>query len=197
MYPYQALIVSINSFPPSLSPCLPSLEDLLLQNEYLPGVILSQPLKKARVTRRGKKIYLEEEIGASLSIPRNSFAGEVEVGLAAGFSGSYELPDDMEPVSPAYVVTANRPVELSNDMTLRMQHTAVNTTDMALVEASLAPSQDRFVLRRSMKAIEHEDRFGVVKSKKLDSTVYRLVKPKDKYEGNGLNCEPCSSLKSR
>ena len=161
---------------------------------------MSQPLKKARVTSKGKEIYLEKEIGASLSIPRNSIDSEVEVGLAAGFSGSHELPEDMQPVSPAYVVTANRPIELSNDMTLRMQHTAVNTTDMALVEAGITASQDRCVLRRSTKAIEHKHRFGVVKVKKLASTVYRLVKPKrskeDRHEGNGLNCELCSSLKS-
>ena len=152
---------------------------------------MSQPLKEARVTSRGKEIYLEEEIGASLSIPRNSVADEVKVGLAAGFSGSHKIPEDMEAVSPAYVVTADKPVELDKNMTLRMQHVAENTTDVVLVEAAITGSQGRCILRKSVKAIDHKPRFGVVKVKKLDSTIYRLVKPKrrkgDKYEGNGLN----------
>ena len=152
---------------------------------------MSQPLKEARVTSRGKEIYLEKEIGASLSIPRNSVAGEVKVGLAAGFSGSHEIPEDMEPVSPAYVVTADKPVELDKNMTLRMQHTVENTTDVVLVEAGITGSPGRCILRRSAKAIEHKHRFGVVKIEKLASAIYRLVKPKrrkgDKYEGNGLN----------
>ena len=152
---------------------------------------MSQPLKETRVTSRGKEIYLEEEIGASLSIPRNSVAGEVKVGLAAVFSGSHEIPEDMEPVSPACVVTADKPVELRKDMTLRMQLPVENTTDVVLVEAAITGSQGRCILRKSAKAIEHKLHFGVVKVKKLASTIYRLVKPKrrkgDKYEGNGLN----------
>ena len=151
---------------------------------------MSQPLKEARVTPRGKEIYLEEEIGVSLSIPRNSVAGEVKVGLAAGFSGSHEIPEDMEPVSPAYVVTADKPVE---NMTLRMQHTVENTNDVVLVEAAITGSPSHYILRRSAKAIEHKLHFGVVKVKELASTIYRLVKPKrrkgDKYESNGLTIE--------
>ena len=149
---------------------------------------MSQPLNEARVTSRGKEIYLEEEIGASLSIRRNSVAGEVKVGLAAVFSGSHEIPEDMEPVSPAYVVTADKPVELRKDMTLRMQHTVENTADVVLVEAAITGSPGCCILSRSAKAIEHKLHFVVVKVKKLTSTIYRLVKPKRrKGEGNGLN----------
>ena len=106
----------------------PPSKDLLHEHEDLPGVILSQLLKEARVTSRGKGIC-REEIGASLVIPRNSVAGEVKVGLAAGFSGSHDIPEGMEAVSPAYVVTADKSMELSKDMTLTMQHTVENTTD--------------------------------------------------------------------
>ena len=152
---------------------------------------MSQPLKEARVTSRGKEIYLEEEIGASLSIPKNSIAGEVKVGLAASFSGSHEIPEDMEPVGPAYVVTTDKPVELDKNMTLRMKHTVENTTGVILVEAGITGSPGQCILRRSAKAIEHKHRFGIVKVKELTSTIYRLVKPKrrkgDKDEGNGLN----------
>ena len=145
---------------------------------------MSQPLKETRVTSRGKEIYLEEEIGASLSIPRNSVAGEVKVGLAAVFSGSHIIPKDMEPVSPAYVVTADKPVELDKNMTLRMQHVAENTTDVVLVEAAITGSQGQYILTKSMNAIEHKHCFGVVaKIKKLASTLYRLVKPKRKKGG--------------
>ena len=78
-------------------------------------------------------------------------------------------------------------MELDKNMTLRMQHTVENTTDVVLVEAAITGSQGRCILRRSTKAIEHKHRFGVVKIKKLASAIYRLVKPKrrkrDKYEG--------------
>ena len=152
---------------------------------------MSQPLKEARVTSRGKEIYLKEEIGASLSIPRNSVAGEVKVGLAAVFSGSHILPKGMEPISPAYVVTADKPVELRKDMTLRMQHTVENTNNVVLMEAAITGSPG-CILKRSAKPIEHiKHHFVVVKFKKLVSTIYRLVKPKrrkgDYNEGNGLN----------
>ena len=64
----------------------------------------------------------------------------------------------MEAVSPAYVVTADKPVELD-----KTQHTAENTA-VVFVEAG---SQGH--------------RFGVVaKTKKLASTLTRLVKPKRK-----------------
>ena len=168
----------------------PPSKDLLHEHEDLPGVILSQPLKEARVTSRGKGICREKEIGASLVIPRNSVAGEVKVGLAAGFSGSHEIPEGMEAVSPAYVVTADKSMELSKDMTLTMQHTVENTTGMVLVEADIPTSRSRgrCIWRKSTKAIEHKLHFAVVKIKMLASTIYRLVKPKRKKgEGNSFN----------
>ena len=52
---------------------------------------------------------------------------------------------------------------------------------MALVEAGITASQDRCALRRSTKAIEHKHCFGVVKVKKLASTVYmQASKTKEK-----------------
>lgn len=169
--------------------------DLLSQHHDLPGIIWSQPLQQTRVTSKGTEIYKEEEIGASMSIPRDSVDSDVDIGLGTAFAGSQRVPDDMEPVSPPYVVTANKEVVFRKDATLRMQYTT-NLNDskdeMVLMEAegndAGGPAS---VLKRSAKKVQtglDKVRFGVVKLTKLAcTTVYRLVKPKrkhwDKLEG--------------
>lgn len=164
----------------------------MLLHKYcdLPGAILSQPVKQTMVTSRGKEIYREEEIGASLSIPRNSVDSDVEIGLAACFSDSYQVPEDMESVSPAYVVTTNKKVGFRKDMTVRMQHTANvesdgdSDDDMVLMEA---PTRNVGVLKKSEKKVMtsvHKKHYGIVKVTELEvPTVYRLTKTKRERKG--------------
>jgi hypothetical protein len=157
---------------------------LLREHQDLPGVILSsQPLKFTRVTSRGTEINQEDEIGASISIPRNAVDRDMDIGLAASFSGSHEVPADMEPVSPAYVVTANREVVLSREATLRMQHTASieSSSDVVLLEADATSGQSHTVMKRSSNVVEQgtgKHHFGLVKIKNIATTVFRLVVPK-------------------
>lgn len=70
--------------------------DLHCEHHDLPGIILSQPLKEATVGPRGKEIYLEDEIGASLSISRNSVVKDACLGISASFSGPYDIPDEVK-----------------------------------------------------------------------------------------------------
>lgn len=166
-------------------------QDLLCKHRDLPGAILSQPLKQVVVTSRGKEINCEAEIGASLSIPRNSLVNDVKVGVTASFSGSYETPDDVEPVSPVYAITTDKEIECDKDITFRMQHTSGGDGhDLLLMEAKISSTHDTYVLEKSTKKMEcslGKKRFLAVKFKKLASRLYRLVKPKPKKEGRPMD----------
>ena len=142
--------------------------DLLSKHQDLPGIILSQPLKQTRVTPRGKEICREDEIGVSLSIPRDSVNWDVDICIGAGFSGSHKVPDDMEPVSPPYMVTSSREMELKKAVTLRMQHNLASPSEeILLMEADGTQAQSPSILRRSAKKVQTRVYFGVVKFTKL------------------------------
>ena len=147
---------------------------------------------EVRVTQSGKEIYLEEEIGASASIPKDAVDSEVCIILATCFSGSYEVPENVEAISPVYILAADRKVELNKEMTLRIQHTAhlegKDSKDVFLMEANITPEQDQCSMKRSTKKMECTPAklyFGVVKVKDLSCTAFMLVRKKeDKNEGN-------------
>lgn len=151
----------------------------------MPGVILSQPLKEATVTSRGKEIYLEDEIGASISIPRDSVVKDAHVGISASFSGPYDMPDDVKSVSPAYLINTNEEVEFSKDVTVRMQHTASvgspeDCEDLVLLEADSTPVKNRYRFRVSTESTAasflEKIHFGVMKVRKFFSKLFKIGK---------------------
>ena len=75
---------------------------LLFEDAKLPGVILSEPPRKVNITSRGKEANFLDEMGMSLSIPKNATTKDEQLDLATSFSGAYETPNDICPVSPAY-----------------------------------------------------------------------------------------------
>ena len=145
----------------------------------MPGVLLSQATKETMVTPRGKEISLEEEIGASISFPRNSVTENTSLGIATSFSGSYDLPKDMVSVSPAYVINMDERVEFREDVTMRMRHTA-NSEDLVLLVADATPTDNRYKFRVSMdsrvECYAGKRQFGVVKMKSLFSQLFKIGK---------------------
>lgn len=115
---------------------------LLHVDSKLPGVILSEPMKEVTITSRGKEIDLEDEIGVSISIPRNSTISEEKIDLATSFSGVYEIPDEVEAVSPAYIIETDVEIKFSKDVEVKFQHAANlksvdDCKDMVVLKAAL------------------------------------------------------------
>ena len=82
-----------------IRPILLTVEKLLHEHHNMPGVLVSQCVKEATVTARGKEVYLEDEIGASISIPRNAVTRNTHFDIAASFSGPYAVPEDVKSVT--------------------------------------------------------------------------------------------------
>lgn len=102
--------------------------------------------KSANVTSQGGKLDFEEEIGISVSIPENAIGEEesVELFIQPVFSGPFAGREDMEPVSPAYLIKPSQGVEFKKDIAVRIQHNAVldveeDCEDLVFMRASSTP----------------------------------------------------------
>ena len=87
-----------------------------------------------------------EEMGISISIPENSLGLHVEfvnMYIRPCFSGPFELPDQYESASPAYLIHSDEK-EFQKNVTIRMHHYASlqseeDCEDMAFLSASPTP----------------------------------------------------------
>ena len=91
-------------------------------------------------------IDFETEFGLSLSIPGNTVDdGEtIDLIVRPAFSGPFAGPENMEPVSPAYLVKPSKEVSLKEDMVVRIQHSAASlpegdSHDLEFLIASYSP----------------------------------------------------------
>ena len=80
-------------------------------------------------------------MGISLHVPKDSL--NVELNIHPCFTGSFELPDEYESASPAYLILHNE-VDFQIDVTVRMHHYAnleseEDCEDMVFLFASSAP----------------------------------------------------------
>ena len=167
---------------------------MLHKDPKLPGAILSEPLRKITITPRGKEVSLEQEMGVSISIPRNAVVKEEQLDLATSFSDSYQMPDGVESVSPAYIIeTSKEIIELSGDIEVRLQHTANVETeeecrDLMVLRAALSPSLKGSASNAVHKFEKEEEikakfslKYAVMKVKKLASSVFKVAtRRKDK-----------------
>ena len=118
----------------------------LKEKAAYPGLLFSEGVKKESITSDEKTINLEE-VGASLTFPKNSLPSNeppVEVAIQPCFSGSFIMPDDIESMSPAYVIKLNRKVKFKKDVLLKIQHNANLQTEkdcenMVFLSASSTP----------------------------------------------------------
>ena len=85
-------------------------------------------------------------MGISISVPQNSLSSEEEsseMQIRPCFTGPFELPEDYEPASPAYLVHHNKTC-FQKDITIKMHHYAnleceEDCEDMAFLSASSTP----------------------------------------------------------
>ncbi len=89
--------------------------------DSLPGISISEGVTRKTVTSEEKCVDRLEESGFSLSFPKDSLPSSdppLEVSIQPCFSGPFELPNSIEPVSPAYVTKHNRKIEFVKDVSL-------------------------------------------------------------------------------
>lgn len=146
---------------------------------------MTQPLKLSTITARGQEIYHENEIGASISIPKNSVGKDADLSLGACISGPFCMPDDTKPFSPAYVLTTKEEIECSQEATLRMQHNAniQNEDDcknLVLFEADPIPTEKGYEFKQNtnakLESIPKKNQFVFIKLKKFVSKIFRIGK---------------------
>ena len=118
----------------------------LKEKATYPGILFSEGVKKESITS-DKRIINLEEVGISLTFPENSLPSNeptVEVAIQPCFSGSFIMPDDVESMSPAYVIKPNRKITFQKDVVLKIRHyanlqTEEDCEDMVFLSASSTP----------------------------------------------------------
>ena len=157
---------------------------LLKRHPKLPGVAFSKLPQQETITPEGREINLEEEIGASISVPKEAVLEDKHIQITSSLSGSFLLPDDVESVSPSYLIKTTKKMEFSKEVDVRLQHTANLETeedckDMVFLKASLSPRDSgskagpvyKFeeIKEKEVEFSPGKRRFGMIKLKQLFS----------------------------
>ena len=91
-----------------------------------PGILFSEGVKRESITSDEKTINLED-VGISITFPENSLPSTdlpLEISIQSCFSISFEMPDGIESVSPAYIIKCNRKATFLKDVILKIRHYA-------------------------------------------------------------------------
>ena len=118
----------------------------LRTNPSFPGIFFSEDATKESLTSSAKSINLED-VGISLSIPEDALPSTdppLEVRIRPCFSGPWEVPENLEPVSPAYIVEPSREVVFRKEVLVKIRHHANLETEedcegMVFLSASTTP----------------------------------------------------------
>ena len=102
-----------------------------------------------------------DEIGAALFIPRNSTAKDEQVHFSTGFSGSCEMPEGVESVSPAYLIKTTNEVEFREPVGLTLQHTSNLQTP--------EDCKEMVFLKASITSTAHKDSDSRLKFEEIDN----------------------------
>ena len=93
-----------------------------------------------------KEIDHEDDIGISIVVPEDSLPPDESVDLVIQpcLSGPFEMPEDIKPASPAYLIETKKKVELKKSLIVRIQHCANLQTeedckDMVFLQANSYP----------------------------------------------------------
>ena len=111
-----------------------------------PGIVFLEGAKRETVTTKEKTIDLEE-VGISLSIPEDALPPTdppLQLEIQPCFSGSFDVPPDIELVSPAYIVEPSRDTPFEKEVLVKMWHHAnleseEDCEDMVFLSASTSP----------------------------------------------------------
>ena len=120
--------------------------ELLRTNSSFPGIFFSEDARKELLTSSAKHIDLED-VGISLSIPEDALPSTdppLEVQILPCISGSWEVPENLELVSPAYIVEPSREVVFRKEVLVKIWHHAnleseEDCKDMVFLSASTTP----------------------------------------------------------
>ena len=118
----------------------------LRTNSSFPGILFSEDVRKESLTSSAKNIDLED-VGISLSIPEDALPSTdppLEVQILPCISGSWEVPDNLELVSPAYIVEPSREAVFRKEVLVKIWHHAnleseEDCKDMVFLCASTTP----------------------------------------------------------
>ena len=108
-----------------------------------PGILFSEGIKKEFITSDEKTINLED-VGISITFPENSLPSTdppLEISIQPCFSGSFEMPDGIESVSPAYIIKCNRKITFLKDVIRHYAnlHTKEDCENMVFLSARCTP----------------------------------------------------------
>ena len=124
-----------------------SLFSKLRSDPSFPGILLSGGNRKESITAAGKDIICLEDVGISLSIPKDALPSTdppLDIQIQPCFSGSFEMPDNIKQVSPAYIVSPSRKVAFQKEVLVKIWHhanleTEEDCEDMVFLSASTSP----------------------------------------------------------
>lgn len=151
---------------------------------------VDQSPRESTFTSKGKEIDFSDDLGVHISIPKDSTTTGGKLEVSTNSFDAYTLPDDVESVSPAYVIETVVEIEFSKDVTIKLQHGA------ALLEAE--DCKDMVVLRAipshnagsSPQVVQFEEmegtqvkfsqigHFGEIKIKNIFSSSYKIGRKK-------------------
>ena len=100
---------------------------VLCTDERYPGIVITNGHHVIEnLSCSAKEIDLEDDIGISIVVPKDSLPPDESVDLVIQpcFSGSFKMPEDIEPASPAYLIEINKKVELKKSLLVKIQHYA-------------------------------------------------------------------------
>ena len=119
---------------------------MLRTRPSFPGILFLEGVQRETLTPSAKDINLKE-LGISLTIPEDALPStdpSLEVQIQPCFSGSWEVPENLELVSPAYIVEPSRDVVLRKEVLVKIWHhanleTEEDCEDMVFLSASTTP----------------------------------------------------------
>ena len=124
---------------------LPLFTKLRRKTSY-PGMLFLEGTKREIISSDKKTIDLEE-VGISLSIPENALPSTdppLQLEVQPCFSGPFDVPQDVDLVSPAFILSLNRKVACQKEVLVKIWHhanleTEEDCEDMMFLSASTCP----------------------------------------------------------
>lgn len=111
-----------------------------------PQVLFFNVSTTTQITPSGVLINRLEDMGISISVPEGSVSSHMDLHIRPCFSGPYQLPQDYEPASPAYLIwhSGKTKPDLLKDVTVKIYHNTCLESEedckgMAFFSASSKP----------------------------------------------------------
>ena len=84
-----------------------------------------------KISSVGKTIDHKNDAGITIDVPEGSISPDESVDLLIQpcFSGSFEIPKDMKPASPAYLIETSKQIVLKKPLKMKMQHSVKLQTE--------------------------------------------------------------------